>query len=264
MSPNFYLRLRLAARAAGIHLGLSLLVGCAAALLVWGGWYPPPYDKLSGGRELFFLVIAVDVICGPALTFIVFDKAKPRTELVRDLAIIGILQCGALFYGMWTVHEARPLYLVHEVDRFRVIAQPDYLGVDVASQLQALPPSVQPRVFSGPVLVGIRAPKNMDEQSTVLFEAVGGGRDFSQRPEFYVLYDETYALKALRRAKPLAQFVERYPASADLLNEILRRADLSLSQAFFLPVVHRQEWVAVLNSKGGIVGFLPGDGFAVP
>lgn len=264
MNSNLHLRLRVAARAAGIHLGLSILVGCATALLVWGVWYPHPYDKLSGGRELFFLVIAVDVICGPALTLVVFDKAKPRAELVRDLTVIGLLQCGALFFGVWSVYEARPLYLVHEVDRFRVIARPDYLGVDVTAQLQVLPSSVQPRVFSGPALVGIRAPKNMDEHSTVLFEAVGGGRDFSQRPEFYVSYDGAYALSALRRAKPVAQFLKLYPTSADQVNEILRRSDTALSQAFFLPVVHRQEWVAILNAQGGIVGFVPGDGFAVP
>lgn len=264
MNQTLNLRLRIAARAAGVHLTLSLVVACAAALLVWGVWYPTPYDRLSGGRELFFLVIAVDVVCGPALTLIVFDKSKPRAELIRDLTVIGLLQCGALLYGLWTMYEARPLYLVHEVDRFRVIARPDYLGVDVTSRLQALPAGMQPSVFSGPTLVGIRAPKSMDEHSAVLFEAVGGGRDFSQRPEFYIPYDEAYAQKVLGRAKPLAQFVARYPASGAPLSGILSRAGLSLSNTYFLPVVNRQEWVAILNAKGGIVGFVPGDGFAVP
>jgi hypothetical protein len=239
------------------------LVAFAAALLVWGIWYPQPYDKLSGGRELFFLVIAVDVICGPALTLIVFDKTKPRGELLRDLAIIGLLQCGALLYGVWTVYEARPLYLVHEVDRFRVIARPDYLGVDVTQQLDELPQNARPKMFSGPALVGIRAPKDIDEHSTILFEAVGGGRDFSQRPEFYVPYDDAYALKVMRRAKPLALFLGRYPASEEKLNSILRLAGLSMPQAYFLPVVHRQEWIAILNAQGSIVGFVPGDGFEV-
>ncbi|HYI06323.1 MAG TPA: hypothetical protein VD858_15630, partial [Reyranella sp.] len=118
MQTSFDLRRR--AFAAGVHLLISAVVAILAAVLVFGLWYPGAYRLLAGGRDLFLLVTAVDVIIGPLLTFAVFNLAKPRKELRRDLAVIGALQLAALFYGMVTVYEARPIAMVFEVDRFRL------------------------------------------------------------------------------------------------------------------------------------------------
>ena len=59
-------------RASSIHLGISLLIAALAALLVFGLWYPYPYREISGGRDLFFLVVAVDVAMGPLITLAIF------------------------------------------------------------------------------------------------------------------------------------------------------------------------------------------------
>jgi hypothetical protein len=114
-----------ATNAAGIHLLCSLLIAALAGGLVFGLWYPFPYRELSGGRELFLLIIAVDVVCGPLLTLVLFNPTKPRGELWRDLGLVALIQLGALGYGLWTVWQARPLFLVQEVDRFKVVAAPD-------------------------------------------------------------------------------------------------------------------------------------------
>ena len=73
-------------KAAGIHLGLSLVVALLAAGLVFGLWYPMPFREISGGRELFLLIVAVDVVIGPVITLAVFDRRKRWRELRRDLA----------------------------------------------------------------------------------------------------------------------------------------------------------------------------------
>ena len=119
------LDLRRRARAAGIHLLISLAVAALAAALVFGLWYPGAYRNLSGGRELFLLITTVDVILGPLLTFVVFDLRKGWPHVRRDLAIIGIIQLSALLYGLHTVYVARPVAMVFEVDRFRVITAND-------------------------------------------------------------------------------------------------------------------------------------------
>ena len=49
-------------KASGIHFGISLTIALMAALLVFVVWYPYPYREISGGRELFFIVVTVDVI----------------------------------------------------------------------------------------------------------------------------------------------------------------------------------------------------------
>ena len=107
-------------QAAGIHLCISLVIAALAATLVFALWYPYPYRDLSGGRELFTMLVSIDVILGPLLTLAVFNLKKPRAQLVRDLAIIGLVQLLALGYGLWTVYQARPVHMVFEMDRFRV------------------------------------------------------------------------------------------------------------------------------------------------
>ena len=101
-------------RASAIHLAISLSVATLAALVVFGWWYPYPYRELSGGRELFALVVVVDVVLGPLITLVIFNVAKTRRHLMMDFTVIGLLQVAALAYGLWTVFVARPVHLVFE------------------------------------------------------------------------------------------------------------------------------------------------------
>ena len=250
-------RYRVAARAAGIRGLFSALVAAVAAWVVFGVWYPYPYRELSGGRELFLLVVAVDVVCGPLLTFVLFNPKKLRKELWMDLGLVALIQLGALAYGLWTVWEARPLYLVHEVDRFKVIAVPDVN----ADALRALPANLKTGFWSGPKTVGIRAPKNADESNTVLFEAAAGGRDYGARPEFDLPYDSVAAATGLVRAKPLAVFLRKQPGQQKAAELLARDKAADIAQWLYLPVIARQDWVAVLDQQGQIQGFLKGDGF---
>lgn len=260
---TFLVRFQSAGKAALVHLAASAAVAALAAVVVFLFWYPHPYGLLSGGRNLFLLVVAVDVVCGPLLTLVLYDPRKPRAELFRDMALVVLIQLAALGYGLFTAFQARPLYLVHELDRFRVIAQPDFQGVDVSSTVDRLPAGLRPGWFSGPVLVGIREPADRNERHDVMVESVVGGRDYSQRPEFYIPYDIAYAARVMPRAKPLERFLSVYPAAADEAMEVINRNQVSIQDAFFLPVLHRQDWVAILTRDATILGFLPGDGFAV-
>lgn len=256
-------RLGLALPAAAIHAAGTAAVALLAALLVFMAWYPFPYSELSGGRELFFLVVGVDIVCGPLLTLVLYTKTKPRAELVRDLGLVVLIQLAALGYGLHTAYQARPLFLVHEVDRFRVIAEADFLGADVRKDIEALREELQPTLFSGPRLVGTRKAKDMVEHAEVMFQSLKGGRDTSQRPDFYVPYSPAYALAAVERAKPLSRFLDRFPDATEAATEVLNTQGLALANALFLPVAHRRDWIVILDKQGNIVGFMPGDGFGI-
>ena len=250
-------RIYLAFKAASIHLLSSFSVALLAAALVFGLWYPFPYRDLSGGRELFLWVVLVDVVCGPLLTLVVFSPAKPRAELWRDLGLIAMLQLGALGYGLHTVWQARPLFLVQEVDRFKVIVGPQLDGAAVA----ALPAVLQPHWWKGPQTVAIRDTSDVAERNKVLFESVQGGRDYGERPEFYLPYEGEAALKSLKRAKPLTVFLEKQPDQQEVARQLALEKSVDLKEWFYLPVIARQDWVAVLDKQGQIQGFLYGDGF---
>lgn len=258
-------RYKSALKASGIHFLSSLLVAAMVGALVFLVWYPHPFRAMSGGTELFFLVMGVDIVCGPLLTLVLFNPAKPRRELVTDLSLIVIVQLAALAYGMWTVHQARPLYVVHEMDRFKVIALAD---VDVA-ELAKLPQALQTQLFKGPQAVGLRE-ASKEEREKVMFESVQGGRDYGERPSFYAQYDAAQAAKAYQKARPISDFLKRYPARASDLKELLKElsaestgsmATVNHANWRYLPVVARQEWVAALNEQGQIAGYLKGDGF---
>ena len=251
------LRYRAAAQAAGIHSLCTVLVASAAAWVVFRIWFAYPYREMSGGRELFLLVMFVDVVCGPLLTFVLFNPKKPRKELWMDLGLVALIQLAALGYGIWTVWEARPLYLVHEVDRYKVIAAPDVQ----AEELKALPANLKPRFWAGPQTVDIRPPKNAEEHNKVLFEVAVGGRDYAERPEFYVPFKNEAALKSLQRAKPLSVFLQKYPDQQNAARKLALEKNANIAQWQYLPVVARQDWIAILDKQGQIQGFLRGDGF---
>ena len=254
---TIFFRLRITIPAASIHLLCSMGVALLAAALVFGLWYAFPYNELSGGRELFLLVVVVDVVCGPLLTMVLFNPAKPRAELWCDLGLVVLIQLGALGYGLHTVWQARPLFLVQEIDRFKVIAAPDIHGVS----LTGLPVALQPRWWSGPLKVAIREPKDAKERHTVMFESALGGRDYAERPEFYLPYEGEAALKSLQRAKPLSVFLQKYPVQQDAARKLAIEKNADIAQWQYLPVVARQDWIAILDKQGQIQGFLRGDGF---
>jgi hypothetical protein len=248
---------RAALRSASIHLLFSVGVALLAAAVVFGLWYPFPYRELSGGRELFLLIVTVDVVCGPLLTLVLFNPAKPRAELWRDLGLVALIQLGALGFGLHAVWQARPLFLVQEIDRFKVIAGPVLDGAAVA----ALPAALQPHWWTGPMTVAIREPKDAQERRTVMAESIQGGRDYGERPEFYLPYEGAAALKSLARAQPLAVFLQKQPDQQGAARKLALEKGTDMAQWRYLPVIARQDWVAVLDQQGQIQGFLRGDGF---
>jgi hypothetical protein len=100
-------------RAAGMHVCLSLTAV----------WYPQPYFMADGGWRVLQIIVLVDVVLGPLLTLIVFNRAKP--ELKRDLAIIAVIQIGALFYGAGTMYQYRPVFLAAAEQNLFTVNWPD-------------------------------------------------------------------------------------------------------------------------------------------
>ncbi|MGZ5237025.1 MAG: TfpX/TfpZ family type IV pilin accessory protein, partial [Caldimonas sp.] len=198
---------------------------------------------------------SVDVVIGPVLTFAIFNLAKGWRHLRRDLAVIGVLQIAALAYGLHTVYIARPVAMVFEVDRFRLITANNV----VLEELPKAPPELRELPLDGPRLLGARRPEMGAERNDAMMMGVGGV-DVGQRPLFW----QAYALaqdRALARSKPLSVLFEHYPKQA--AESRLRLIDLKADEASarFLPVMARSPWVAVLDKAGTVLGYLPLDGF---
>lgn len=243
-------------KAAGIHLGLSLAVALLAAGLVFGLWYPMPFREISGGRELFLLIVAVDVVIGPVITLAVFDRRKPWRELRRDLAVVGLLQLAALGYGLHTVFEARPVVLALEGSRLRVVR-----AIDLPpEQLAKAPAELREMPLWSRRVVATRPPK-VEE----VFEAVQlgmAGVDLGMRPDFW-LPDSATADEIRRAAKPLDELRKRYPARAAELDRHVEATGRPAGQIRYLPLLSRRtDFVALIDANSAeVVGHAPFDGF---
>lgn len=244
-------------QASGIHLALSLAVAGLAALLVFGVWYPYPYREISGGRELFMLVVTVDVILGPLITLAVFNRKKPGTELRRDLAIVAMIQLAALGYGLWTVYVARPVHLVFEVDRFRVVH-----AIDVPPEL--LPktaPGVNAMPITGPTLLSVRPTKNAKEQEEVTMQEIAG-LPLGARPDFWQPY-ATAVPAVLKAAKPVALLKSRFASQASAIDRAVASTGRAPQAVVYLPMMGRKDfWTVLLDPvTADVLAYLPLDSF---
>ncbi len=256
-SSDFQWKIRL--KASGAHFCISLLLALLPATLVFGLWYPYPYREISGGRELFFLVVTVDVILGPLITLAVFNRAKPWRELKRDLAVVVLIQFAALGYGLWTVFLARPVHLVFEYDRFRVVH-----AVDVPSEmLSMVPHGMDALPLTGPTLLSLRQFKDANEKMEATMAALGErGLQLSARPNLWQPYAAAKA-EILQQARPVLQLKARFAAQATAIDAVIARTGRKPESLVHLPMVGRKSfWTVFLDPvTAEVLAFMPLDSY---
>lgn len=256
-------RMQLHARAIAAlkHLGWSAAVAMMVAAVVFGLWFPAPYDRLAGGMTLFMLVVAVDVISGPLLTLVVYDLKKPRAELRRDIAIIVMLQLSALSYGLYSVAEARPVFLAYEGNRFRLVSVAD---IDHRS-INDAPAELRRMSYSGPRLISTRlADENDADYQSSLMQSLAGFHP-SFRPSRWQSYD---SLKPELRAALLSLdgLMRKHPESSVQIQQVLEAHGLAEETAGYLPLdaekANPVNWSVIVDRRSGLPrAFLPLDGW---
>jgi hypothetical protein len=244
-------------RASGIHLSISLVIAALAAWLVFAVWYPYPYREISGGRELFLIVVTVDVILGPLITLAIFNRAKAWPVLRRDLAVVGMVQLAALSYGLFTVFVARPVHLVFEYERFSVVHAvdvPQELLGKASEGLRTLP-------MAGPTLVALRPFRNSNEKVDATLLAMQG-LELGSRPDLWQPYEQSRAA-VLKEGKSVAQLKQRFPDKAGEIDAAVARTGRQPGQLLYLPMVGRKTFWTVLvdASTADVMDFIPLDSF---
>lgn len=241
--------------AAAIHLTISALTALLAATVVFAVWYPYPYREISGGRELFQLLIVVDVLLGPLLTLVIFNRAKPLRELRRDVALVVFVQLVALCYGMWTVFVARPVHMVFEFDRFRIVH-----AIDVPTELIGqTPPGLVALPITGPGLLAVRPFRESKEMMESTIAALQG-IPLAARPDLWQPYANA-APEVLKAAKPINTLKSRFPGYSAEIDAVL--AGHNQKAVVYLPMVGRKSfWTVFLDSSSAeVVATMPLDSF---
>jgi len=252
-------RLPFALKAFGIHLAASCTVALVVACLVFGVWVPAPYQELMQAPQLLTVLLVVDVVCGPLLTAVLANPAKPRKELRQDFALVVLIQLGAMAYGLHTIAGARPVALVFEVDRFALVAASQINPIE----LPQAPAEAQKLSWNGPKLMGTRAAHNPDEKLQSI-ELSLQGIEPSARPGWWQSYERSRP-QVVARMQPLQILHQRAPAAQRQLVEAeLHKLQRAMAQTFYLPLVSSHQldsWIVLLDAQANIVGHVAVDGF---
>lgn len=241
-------------RAAFVHLVISALVAALAGVLVLGVWYPWPYAEISGGWAMFWLLVSVDMVIGPMLTLLIYNPTKSRVALILDFSVIGLLQVAALAYGLMSLFEARPVYLVFEYDRFRVVHAADLNDESIAKgapEFQFLP-------VTGPRLLSLRRMKDSERLEMTLAEL--SGLHAAMQPTLWQAYVQD-AEGVRRRMQPVADLLTRFPASTATIRKALKGVEVQ--QAAYVPMIGKEQyWTVLLHQESlDVLGFVLLDSF---
>ena len=170
------------------HLSISFFIALLVVGIVFFLWYPSPLAKAVGVTHIFLMLIAIDVVVGPILGFIVYKEGKKSLKF--DLAVVILLQLSALSFGVYSIAQGRPVWVSYVVDRFELVRNNDLIN-DKADQ--ALPQFQNPSWLQ-PQYVAVKVSDNVNQRNNDLFAEVMGGISLAQRPERYVELSEVKSL----------------------------------------------------------------------
>jgi len=243
-------------KAAALHIACS----AAVALLVVAGmlfiWYPPPLFEALGAEGMVFILVGVDVVLGPLVTWVIFSPTKRLVLLKLDLAIIAALQLTALGYGVYVISEARPAFLLFVRDRFEVTSVNE---IDPKEQAKATRPEFRFSPLLGPRLAAADIPRDPGEQLRVMMSGTAGA-DLKTFPQYYIPYEARIPL-VLKKGRPLALLRKHHPESKEALDKAIARTGLAEDQLVFVPLRARKKDMSVLvdAKTGRIAGYAPLD-----
>ena len=196
------------------HIFFSLILLGGALYLIKQIWYPYPLGEAVGVRKVYMVLLAVDIILGPLLTFMLYKIDK---KLTFDLIFILIIQISAYIFGLYTMTQGRPTWLVFVIDDIELVSPidikvtPDYVMHDNFEASLLTKPQWIAAVYS------VNAEKKQQQIQDEIFEGI----NISQRPETYKALDSKkddlltklhpiYELQKFNNNKQIQQELKQY------------------------------------------------------
>ncbi|MEQ1367825.1 TfpX/TfpZ family type IV pilin accessory protein [Acinetobacter schindleri] len=186
------------------HLCISWLIALLVIGLVFFIWYPSPLAEAVGVTLIFLMMLVIDMIVGPLLGWLVYKEGKK--SLKSDLSIIIFIQIVALLYGVYSIEQGRPAWLVFHADRFELVRKNDL----ILENIDQAHPQFQQVSWVGPQFVAVKSAANTQQRQDDMFTEVLGGISLAQQPERYI--ELTQAKSQLqKRALPLEELKQYNP-----------------------------------------------------
>lgn len=199
------------------HISISIFLALAAIVMVFFIWYPSPLASAVGVAHIFLMLLVIDVILGPLLGLLVYKEGKKTLKF--DLSVIIFIQIAALCYGVFSIEQGRPVWLVFNVDRFELVRKNDIVleKIDQAqSQFQHIP-------WLKPQYAATEFAKNIEQRNDEMFAEVFSGISIAQRPERYAELSQAKN-QIQKRALPLKE-LEQYNLKTEVERTLAKYPD---------------------------------------
>ena len=166
------------------HLLISVLIALLTTFLIFKVWYPQPLDKALGVGFIFIMMIAIDVIVGPLLGLLVYKEGKKTLKM--DLTVIILIQIAALSYGVYSIAQARPVWITFNHDRFELVRNNELKTENIADAK----PQYQQPTWLQPQYVAVKQATDPQEQQIEQMSAMLNGISIAQYPERYIALNQ--------------------------------------------------------------------------
>lgn len=230
--------------AALIHLGLSVAATGLLAAAMWFALYRPPYFWIDGGWTVLRILIVADVILGPLLTFVVYNRAK--REWKRDLAIIALVQIVAFGYGTWTMARYRPVFAAYADNVFFAVPWP---RVEQGTRNLDKPRALRAGRWE-PTWVVIDLPQDVAAAQELRSRSnPDGNRTLPGMGDLYLPFDAATAQRVFPNSADVEALAKSDPAIAAELARVRAAHPGPLSRLAFIPLAGRDEVVLLVFDR---------------
>lgn len=219
------------------HLGISLLIAIFSLYWVFFIWHPYPLATAVGVTDIFLMMLIIDTILGPLLTLVIADQAKRSFKF--DLGVIALIQISALVYGMYSIGQSRPVWIVFDQIRFDLVQARD---IPTAAIQQAEQP-YDHLSWLKPDWTATKLARDAKERSDRLFQELDTGVAPSMQPNLYQPLRQ-HLSEVVDHAMPLQQLY-RFNAKSEV-DQVIKQ---NQSASAWLPLKASNMDMVVLIKK---------------
>lgn len=229
-------------KASLIHLILSILLVSLTMGTVIFFFFPTLFISVTDFKEVAMIILSVDLILGPLLTFVVFQPKKKSLRF--DLSVIAAIQIVALAYGVYSLYQIHPVYITFNIDRFTLISAQD------AKPEKSQYDEFRVSKFTAGKLAFAKMPEDIEKRNEVALTAGLGGGDLDQRVEYYEPYKSNIAEVIAKSLDPKDIF--KTDKAKEKAKEFLSTYQNSLDLFAFLPVnSSKKDAIVIINKETG-------------
>lgn len=163
-----------------VHLFISIIIAIILGIVIFSIWYPLPLSKATNVTQIILLVFIIDIIIGPLLGLIVYKEGKKTLKF--DLTTVILIQIFALIYGVYSIEQGRPAWVVFYADRFELIRKNDI----ILEHPEHVKLQYQQVGWTKPKFVAMQSINGTQQRNDDVLKEVLGGISLAQYPERYM------------------------------------------------------------------------------